>query len=230
MRMQPTWWRTSLAGLLLAFGAHSMQAQDLASVIRQMDASSKTFHSAEADFKWELYERVVRETTTQNGSIYFVKQGGSTQMGARILPPNAKFLEYKGGDFRMFDPVSDHLVELKAGDKQSQVEGFLALGFGASGSDLLKSWNVTLVGTETLNDGERPVATVKLDLVSKDPAVRNSFSHIILWVDPVRDISLRQKSITPSGDEKTASYTHIRMNKPVNTRPYEIKTDKNTTR
>ena len=33
------------------------------------------FQSAEADFRWDLYERVVKETTTQTGTIYFKKAG-----------------------------------------------------------------------------------------------------------------------------------------------------------
>jgi hypothetical protein len=130
----------------------------------------------------------------------------------------------------MFDPGSNHLTEMKAGDKKAEVEGFLALGFGARGSDLAKSWTITYLGTEEMNDGERMVKTAKLDLVSKDQAVRNNFTHIVIWVDPVRDISLKQQSFTPSEDQKIATYTHIRYNKAVNVKPYEIKTDKNTTR
>jgi hypothetical protein len=216
-------WR-STAGLAQA------KPGQLDTVLRQMDEASKSFKSAEADFRWDLFERVVNQTTTQHGTIYFVKAGVTTQMGAKIDPPNAKFLEYKGGNFRMFDPLSDHLMEMRAGDKKGQVEGFLALGFGASGTELARAWTITYVTTESLNDGEKMVSTVKLDLVSKDPAVQNSFTHILIWVDPVRDVSLKQQSFTPSNDEKTATYTHIRYNKPVNTKPYEIKTDKNTTR
>ena len=218
------WGRMTVAGLAQA------KPGDLDAALRQMDQSSKSFKSAEADFRWDLYERVVNQTTTQNGSIYFLKSGSTTQMGARIVPPNAKFLEYKNGDFRMFDPGSDHLTEMKAGEKKGQVEGFLALGFGASGSDLAKAWTITYLGTEQLNDGEKMVNTVKLDLVSKDASVRNNFTHIWIWVDPLRDVSLKQQSFLPSEDQKTATYTHIRLNKPVNTKLYEIKTDKNTTR
>ncbi len=40
-------------------------------VLRQMDEASTKFVSAEANFRWDLYERVVKETTTQTGTIYF---------------------------------------------------------------------------------------------------------------------------------------------------------------
>ncbi|WP_263368463.1 LolA family protein [Edaphobacter bradus] len=202
---------------------------ELDAVIRQMDTASTRFKSAEADFRWDFYELVVKETTTQSGTIYFLKNAGKTEMGAQVAPPQTKFLEYKNGLLRLFDPISDHLTILTAGKNQSQYESFLTLGFGGSGSDLAKAWTIADGGPETLSDGHKQIETRKLDLVSKDPNVRNMFTHITIWVDPERGISLRQKFFTPSGDYRTAIYTNIRYDQPVNAKPYAIKTDKKTT-
>ena len=198
-------------------------------VLHQLDIASTKFRSAEADFKWDFYERVVKQTTTQNGTIYFLKDGTKTQMGAKIAPPSSRYLEYKDGQLKVFDPGSDHLTLLNAGGNQAQYESFLTLGFGGRGSDLAKAWNITEIGSETLNDGTKSVETVKLDLVSKDQGVRNMFTHIVIWVDPERGISLKQQFFTPSEDQRTAIYTHIRYNQKVDTAPYTIKTDKKTT-
>lgn len=223
--------RTRLAAVLAIAAALTLpiHAQTLPEVLHQMDAASQRFHSAQADFKWDLYERVVRQTTTQNGSIYFEKNGASTQMGAKIDPPYAKFLEYKNGILRLFDPGADHLTVLHAGANQDQYESFLTLGFGGSGTALSKSWTITLQGKETLNDGSGPVETTKLDLVPKDPKVAENVTHITIWVDLTRGVSLKQQFFLPSEDEKTATYTHIRYNQKINTSPYTIKTDKKTT-
>lgn len=198
-------------------------------VLHQMDAASTRFKSAQADFRWDIYERVVRQTTTQNGSIYFVKGDSKTQMGAKILPPFTKLLDYKNGQLRIFDPGSDQLTLLNAGTNQAQYESFLTLGFGGSGTDLSKAWTITDLGPETLNDGSGPVETVKLDLVSKTQSIRDLFTHIIIWVDPKRGISLKQQFFTPSEDQKTATYLHIRYNQKVDTAAFTIKTDKKTT-
>lgn len=225
--MTPT---TRLAAVLavLAFVIPA-KSQTLPEVLHQMDAASNRFHSAQADFRWDLYERVVRQTTTQNGSIYFEKNGATTQMGAKINPPYARFLEYKNGTLRLFDPGADHLTVLHAGANQQQYESFLTLGFGGGGTALAKSWNITMQGKETLNDGSGPVETVKLDLVPKDPKVLENVTHITIWVDLKRGISLKQQFFLPSEDQKTATYTHIRYNQKISTSPYTIKTDKKTT-
>ena len=220
-----------MAGLLLsAAGAQAQGSADhLNEVLRQMDAAGAKFKSAEADFHKDTFQRVVRETTTQNGTIYFLKSGSALQMGAVISPPEAKVVEYKDGRLRIFDPGPDHLTELDGRNNQAQYESFLTLGFGGSGKDLEKTWNITDQGAESLNDGASAVKVEKLDLVAKDPGQRNSIAHVTIWVDPARAISLKQEFFFTSEDTQTAVYTHIRYNQSVNTKRYAIKTDSKTT-
>ena len=154
-----------------------------------MDEASAKFKSAQADLTQDLYERVVKETTTETGSIYFERHGATTEMGLRLNPPNTRFIEYKNGVARIFDPGANHITEIRAGANQGQYESYLTLGFGGKGSDLAKSWDITDQGTEQINDGTANVTVEKLDLVSKDPAVRNNFLHITIWIDPTRSLS-----------------------------------------
>lgn len=203
--------------------AAQVKPGELDQTIRQMDAASARFKSAEADFKWDFYELVVKETTTQHGSIYFKKNGNNLEMGAKVLPPAAKFLSYKNGKLALFDPNTKELKVFAAGQNKAQYESFLTLGFGGSGAELTKAWTVTDLGSEAISDGSTTVQTRKLDLVAKDENVRNMFSHIVIWVDTNRDISLKQQFFTPSGDYRTATYTNIQYNQPVNTKPYQYK-------
>ena len=169
-------------------------------VLRQMDAASEKFKSAQADFRWDLYERVVKETSTQTGTIYFMRDGALMEMGAKVLPPSAKVLEYRRGQLSLFDPGANHLILMAAGAKQAQYESFLTLGFGGSGRDMAKAWTISDLGTEPISDGEKMVSAEKLDLVAKDPGVRNMFTHIVIWIDPARAISLKQPCSEPSAE------------------------------
>lgn len=223
-----------LLGVGACFGAAAASAQaspdHLNEVLRQMDAASLKFKSAEADFRKELYQRVVRDTTTQTGTIYFVKSGSSLQMGAVFAAPEAKVIEYKDGRLRLFDPGVNHLTEMDGRNNQAQYESFLTLGFGGSGKDLEKTWNITDQGTESMEDGGQPVKVEKLDLINKDPMQRNSIAHVTIWIDPTRAVSLKQEFFFTSEDTQTAVYTHIRYNQSINTKRYAIKTDSKTTR
>lgn len=216
-----------LAIILLLAAPLTLPAQlkpgALDAALRDLDAGSTRFKSAEADFQWDFYELVVKETTTQHGIIYYKKNGAKLEMGAKINPPGAKFLSYKDGRLALFDPNTKDLKVYTAGQNKAQYESFLTLGFGGSGSDLAKAWTITDLGTEQMSDGAANVPVTKLDLISKDANVRNMFSHITVWVDLNRAISLKQQFFTPSGDYRSATYTNIRYNQPINNSPYQYK-------
>lgn len=214
----------------------TVSAQARPAVLSEMDAASAKFTSAQADLRQELYDNRVRDTETQSGQIYFLRKGGSTQMGMKILPADAKpgtapvqIVEFKGGNVRVFNPGTNHIDEFSAsGKNQGIAESLMSLGFGASGTDLAKSWTITDQGKEQMSDGSKTVSVEKLDLVSKDPSVRNNFTHITVWIDPARGVPLKQVSYnasngTPTGDTRTVYYTNIRLNQSVDTAPFAIK-------
>jgi len=219
---------TAAAALTLAaFSAKPASAQnpDVQKIVQQMDAAAAKFQSATADLRWDNYERVVRETTTQTGIIYFQKKGNATEMGAVIQKPAKKVVAYTGGQLKLYEPNIDSLTLIDTSKNQSQVESFLTLGFGGSGTALEKQWTITSQGTETI-DG---VQTAKLDLVPKQESVKNTFTHAVIWVDPARGVSLKQQFFTPSGDQRINFYTNIKLNGKVDTKAFEIKTTSKTT-
>jgi outer membrane lipoprotein-sorting protein len=217
------------SALVLATTPASLHAQPkpghLDEVLRQMDAASLKFQAAEATFRWDLYERVVKQTSTQTGTIYFKKQGATTVMGARVEQPSVKIIEFKNGVVRLYDPGTDHLTTIDATKNKAQFESFLTVGFGGSGKDLAKAWTISDLGDEMI-DG---VQTAKLDLVAKDPAVRSNCTHMTLWVDPVRGVQLKQSLYLPSEDYRTAVYANIKYNQKFDEKPYQINIDKKTT-
>jgi outer membrane lipoprotein-sorting protein len=201
------------------------QGNKLQQVLSQMDTASKTFKSAQADIKRVHLEKIVNDTSTESGTVYFIRNGNTTQFGGRF-GPELKIVEYKNGIVRLYTAANKHLDKVSAsGANQGRVETFLTLGFGGSGTDLAKAWTITDQGTEQLSDGSKTVQVEKLDLVSKDPSVRQNYSHITIWVDPTRDVSLKQEFFEPGGNTDTATYSNIRLNQTVEMKPYTIPCD-----
>jgi outer membrane lipoprotein-sorting protein len=217
------------SALVLAMTPASLHAQPkpghLDEVLRQMDTASLKFQSAEANLRRDTYERVVKETSTQTGTIYFKKLGTSITMGVKLVTPAVKIVEFRNGTIRLFEPGTDHLTTVDGTKNRAQFESFLTVGFGGSGKDLAKAWTISDLGDETV-DG---VQTAKLDLVPKDPAVRQNCTHMTIWVDPMRAIELKQSLYMPDGDYQTAVYSDIKYNQKVDEKPYQIKTDSKTT-
>lgn len=195
---------------------HAATDPALDKALRQMDAAAQKFQSAEADMKWEFFERVVRDTTVQSGSIYFLRGKSGMEMGAVVSQPSLKYLHFANGKGSLYDAVSKKLTPFDSGKDRARVESFLTLGFGGSGKDLERAWTVTLQGNETIDN----TPTVKLNLVPKDEATAQTFTHVVVWIDPARAISLKQQFFTPENDTRTTYYTHIRYNTAVDTKKF----------
>ena len=197
-----------LAAVLGLAQPHAPAGDDLAAVLAQMDRAAATFKSAQADFDQELYTEVTRDTDTQKGSIYFRHTRNGMDVAVEIRGEGARKIVFKDGKARMYQPGIDQITEYESGKNKSDIEAFVSLGFGGKGTDLLKSYEVRLSGWETVDN----VRTARLELVPKAQRLHGMFDKIILWVDPVRDVLIRQQLFEPSKDHRLARYSNIKVN------------------
>jgi outer membrane lipoprotein-sorting protein len=200
------------------------QASSLSKVLDRMDATAANFHTTEASFVWDQFQKVVNDTDTQKGKVYFRRLGKDTEMLADISEPAQKYVLYSDGKIQVYQPRIDQVTVYSPGKNRADVESFLVLGFGGAGHDLLKSFDVNYQGEEKVNG----VETAKLDLVPKSPRVRNMFSHIVLWVDPDRGVSLQQQIFEPTGDYRLAKYSDIQLNQKLPDNVFKLKTTSKT--
>jgi outer membrane lipoprotein-sorting protein len=204
--------------------ASTAPAGNLDSVLAAMDAASGKFKSAEATLTSEQYQKVVDETDTQKGTVYFQRHGADLEMMLNITQPDTKYVLVKGDKAQLYQPSIDQVTEYNVAGNREDVEGMFALGFGGKGHDLLKSFQVKLLGNENV-DG---IATSKLELTPKSPKVHNMFSRITLWIDPARDVSLLQQFDEPSGDWRKAHYSEIKLNQHINGDVFKLNTTSKT--
>lgn len=184
-------------------------ASTLEAVLNQMDAAAAQFRSAEANFVWEQYQKVINETETQKGKMYFRRTNkGETQMSAHFEQPDERIVIFTDGKLRVYQPKIDQVNEYDAGKNRAEFESFLVLGFGGRGHDLQQQFDVTFDGNETI-DG---VKTAKLELSPKSARVKGMIDKFVIWVDAPRGVSLKQQAFEPSGDYRIAHYTDIKLN------------------
>jgi outer membrane lipoprotein-sorting protein len=200
------------------------QAGGLDAVLTRMDQAAASFKSAEANFTWDQFSKVVNETDTQKGKIYFRRQKGGLQMAAQITDPSARYVLYTGNQVRVYEPGIDQVTEYNTASHRADFETFLVLGFGGRGHDLEKSFDVRYLGKEQ-SDG---VQADKLELVPKSSKARGIFEKIDLWIDPARGVSVRQQFFQPGGDYRDAHYSDIKLNPRISDDVFRIKTTSRT--
>jgi len=194
---------------------------ELQRVLSQMDRTAANFRTTQASFAWNQYQKVVDETDTQTGKVYFRRSGTEIQMAAEISDPSSpKIVLFTDSKVQVYQPRIDQITVYNTGKDREAFESFLVLGFGGSGRDMQKSFEVTYVGTEKV-DG---VDTTKLNLVPKSQKVRNTFDHIWLWIDPAQGVSVQQKLFAPSGDYRLAKYSDIQLNQKLPDGAFKLKT------
>lgn len=189
-------------------------------VLTQMDTAAASFRTTEANFVWDQYQRVVDETETKKGQIYFRRQGKEIQMMAEITEPDPQSALFSGGKGQLYQPKIDQVTEYNLGKNRADFESYLVLGFGGGGHDLLKLYDVKYLGDETVLGTN----CAKLELVPKSAKIRNTFARILLWIDPAKGISVQQQFFEPSGDYRLAKYSDIRVNQKIPDSAFKLKT------
>ena len=214
----------AVAWLLTSAAWPQSESAGLDRVLAQMDAAARKFKTTQASLVSDQYQKVINETETQKGKIYFRREGGDIQMAADFAEPDKKYIIYSAGRVQVYQPKIDQVNEYNAGKNRGDIESYLVLGFGGSGQDLLKSYEVKFQGSETVSG----IAADKLELIPKSVRLRNNIARILLWIDPARGISVQQQLFEPGGDYRLAKYSDIQINQKLPEDVFKLKTTKKT--
>jgi outer membrane lipoprotein-sorting protein len=230
---------TLAVAALMLVGASSQESKPgdpaaLDAVLKKMDTVAANFTTAQANFQWETYQKVIDEVVDyQTGVIYYRKSNKQIEMMAEVkragssassMKDEPKFVLLSGGKIRLYQPRTDQVTEFDLGKNQSDFESYIVLGFGASGQDLQKNFAVTYMGPETI-DG---VKTAKLQLIPKSEKVKNTYSQIFLWIDLDRGVSVQQQLFQPQGDYRLAKYSQIKLHDKISDDVFKLKTTSKT--
>jgi outer membrane lipoprotein-sorting protein len=216
----------ALIALALLPGRAALAADNLQKVLHELDVAAANFHSTTADFEFDsIQTEPIPDKDVQKGVVYYERKGNAFQMGVHIREVNGKVvpkvLTISRGVSRLFERMINQVTTFT---KVGKYEGYLELGFGASGKDLAEKWNIRYQGSEVI-DGVR---TEKLELVAKDPAVLKILPKVEIWVDPERGVSLKQVFDEGQGQSRVCHYFNIKTNQPLPADAFAIKTDSKT--
>lgn len=206
----------------------------LDAILKKMDAVSGTFRSAQAEFEWDNYQRVIDEIVdVQTGTIYYRRSGKEIEMMADVKKAGAtlasqkaepKYVLFADGKIKMYQPKTDQVTVYDLGKDRGDLESYVVLGFGGSGQDLQKAFDVKYQGTESVNG----VSAAKLELTPKSERVRRNYNRMILWIDPDKGVSVQQEFFTPQGDYRLCKYSSIKMNEKISDDVFKLKTTSKT--
>lgn len=221
--------RTLVLLAAVALGGAAMRtarADDLQTVLRQLDAAAANFHTASADFEFDSIQTdPFPDTDVQKGVVYYERSGKNFRMGVHINQVNGrpvpKVVVLSGGVIRLYEALPNQVTTLT---KLSQYENWFMLGFGASGKELAEKWDIQYLGKETM-DGIR---TDKLELVPKDPSIRKNLPKVTVWLDTAHGVSVQQDFDEGQGQSRHCRYFNIVVNHSLPGDAFKFKTNSKT--
>lgn len=191
----------------------------LAKTLRSMDENATKFRCAQADFVWKIYNSVINDfAEVDKGKIYFRRAGSRLQMSAVFSEPASKQVIFKDDKVDVLQP-GGQVDEYDTASHREELETFLVLGFGSSGEEIRKSFDIKDLGSEKVQG----VQTEKLQLTPKAENIRNHVPKVILWIDPARGLSLQQQIFEESGDYRLAIYSNIQLTSRLSDNLFKLK-------
>jgi len=171
----------------------------------------------------------VYDKDVQTGVVFYERSSSAVKMGVHLATHNkrasAKAYTFVDGVVKLFEPGEDVVTTIAKAEKY---QGYIVLGFGASGRDLEAKWNIAYLGSESLSDGKVQVKTEKLELVPRDPELRKNLPKVTIWIDPDRVVSLKQIFTLSGTSSRVCLYSNFKVNQGVPSDAFKFKTDSKT--
>jgi hypothetical protein len=194
----------------------------LGTVFVHIDAAAKTFKGMSADITNTQHTAIVDDNDVQTGTIKLLRAGPGV---TRVL------LDLKGAGGVQTVALDGHSVSTynrttrivdvyDLANKQSLVNQFLLLGFGATSAELKSNYAITWAGDEKIG----PQPTTHLKLVPKSPDTLHALKQADLWFAE-NGLVVQQKFLYPSGDYKLVTYSNMKTAAPPE-KDLELKTPK----
>jgi outer membrane lipoprotein-sorting protein len=202
--------------LLLVFsfliGAGFGSAETLDAVLARLDEGAAKFHSMTADVILTTHTAILNDDTTENGTLRMQRSKKGTQAIIEITgAQDQRTMGFFNQAIELYLPKTKLLQIYRLGKKNNFVDQYLLLGFGSSGRDLKKGYDIQLAGSEAVNGK----AATKLKLVPKEKKVQENLSEVEIWIPQDSDFPVQQKFYNPNGNYRLAVYSNFQLNPPL---------------
>jgi outer membrane lipoprotein-sorting protein len=204
---------------IAAVAAITLSGEALNDILARMDQSARAFQSFTANIKRTEYTKVLNDKEDIEGVERVKRTNGQTVTLVEFHGPNAQTIRLSAKTAEVYYPNAKMVEIWDAGKYAKAANQFLLLGFGTSGAELRKDYDVKLGGSDTLGS----LKTTRLDLTPKDSETRKKFAKIELWIPEGDTVPIQVKVTETSENYNLAVYSNIKINNPLPDSALELK-------
>jgi outer membrane lipoprotein-sorting protein len=214
------------AGVSLGALLWSKPAGDAGAVLGRIDKAGASFRGMSANLRRLSHTAVINEDTIDLGTILLKRSHPrDVHMLIALTQPDPKTVAFQGHTLQIYYPKAATVTEIDVGKSRELLEQFFLLGFGTSRAELQASYNISLVGQDTVG-GQK---TDKLELIPKSKEVLQHLTKLEVWVAD-NGYPMQQKFYLKGGDYQLATYTEMKINPDLPESALKLKLPKNVKR
>ena len=185
-------------------------------LLQRLDSAASHFLSMSATVTYLTHIDVIDENSTETGEVVMKKVApGEVQGLINFTAPNQRTVTFEKHSVQIYYPKIKTVQVYDLAEHGEQLDKFLMIGFGTSGSELAKDYTMTVAGTEPVK-GTGGQA-IHLELIPKSGQAREYVKKLELWIPEHGDpYPLREKITEPSGNSRTMTYGgDLKINPPL---------------
>lgn len=188
-----------------------LRAETLEDVLARMDKAAPSIQAMTAQVKMVTYTAIIDDTTIENGTLQMQKRSGDLRAVIEFTGANeARTVALLGKLVKIYYPNLKQYQSYDLGKDAQTADQLLLLGFGTSGADLAKSYDIRLAGSDKV-DGKD---SSELELTPKDPSVKAKLAKVDLWIPADAGYPVQQQFFDPPkpGNWRKVTYSNINLN------------------
>ena len=186
-------------------------AETVQSALARMDASAPEFHSMSANLNMVTYTAILSDSTTESGTVKMERNKNETRALISFTGNSPRTIAFLDKTVQIYYPNLNLVQVYKLGKSSNSWINTCCSGFGTSGKDLAKGYDIKMAGTEKINGQD----ATKLELTPKEKSVREQLSKVEIWLPLDSGYPVQQKFYNPSGNYRLATYTNFELNPPL---------------
>jgi len=196
-------------------------ADNVQQVLGRMDKAASDFKSMTAQVNWTTHTEVLNEDDKETGTVTMKKVlPGEVQGLVDFTSPDRKTITFEKRKFQEYLPKMKTVQVFDLEKHGEQLDKFLMIGFGTSGMELAKDYDVSMLGTANVSG--QP--SIHLQLMPKAPDARQYVQKLELWIPEQGDpYPLQEKIFEPSGDYRRVTYSDLKINPPLQPDALQLK-------
>ena len=197
---------------LLAAAAHAADLK--AEMIARMNKAAEAFKAMTAEVTYLTHTDVLNDNSTESGSVVMKKVLPGEVQGLIDFTKTAdkRTVTFEKRRVRVFYPKTKIVQEYDLGEQGEQLDQFLMIGFGTSGTALARDYSMKVFPPEPLK-GRQGVQAVRLELIPAGAKAREYIKKLELWVPTTGEpYPLEEKISQPNGDYREITYSDLEIN------------------